>query len=49
MTKVIFAPSKFVRISERDCPCSQITHESARIANLLHITEFGDMIPKKGQ
>jgi len=46
VTKVIFVPSKLARISERRRPRPQITHEIARIPNLLYITDFGDIRPK---
>ena len=48
MTKVIFAPSKFVRISERDSSSSRILHERVRIYNTLNITDFGDVTQKIG-
>jgi len=36
VTKVIFEPSKFARISERDRPRPQITHERRRMLNSLY-------------
>ena len=46
VTKVIFAPSKSARISERSRPRPQITHKKAQKANPLYITDFGDIRPK---
>ena len=48
VTKVIFQPSKFGDIFDQGCPSSQISHERARIANMLNNRVF-DGFPVKSE